>query len=159
MRKVLALVLMLLYGISSSGMLLTLHYCHQDLSSFSLYSSETSSCCCDEDANTSVASECNAPFNNSYQFGELNIKDNDDCCNTTVLKAKINNEQTVIEHFQLILKKLNDVKILSPYFTFLNHSQSVEAIAYTPLQHYITFKGRWQNIPLYKISCQFIYYS
>lgn len=136
MKKVFVVLLMLLYGISSSGMLVQLHYCNNNLSEISL-NSKQADCCCESE----------------------NEKSNDDCCENQVISAKIDIDQYISSSEIVFAKQIQDCSAVLPIifvpYTAKTQSKVLANIPNTLLRH----KTRWQDIPIYKRNLSFIYYS
>lgn len=127
---------MLLYITAVSGVMVTFHYCGQELESWNLYSDKSS---CEDDS-----------------CGDEMDK-NDSCCQDEVVVAKVNSDQEVLSFNELTSKISTADAVVGiqsievEYFQIQTHA-SVANSAHAPPE-------LWQNIPLYKLYSSYTYYG
>lgn len=125
----------MIYLIAVSGVMIELHYCGQELASWQLFAENDG---CNSDACSDEPSD-------------------DGCCKDELVVAKVNDDQNVAQ--QLVLKVLAiDYLAQLPQGLLLperiqgNNTVTVAYSSNAP-------PGLWQDIPLYKLNSNYIYYG
>lgn len=131
MKKVFAIMLLLMYGFSSMGMSVNLHYCMGDLIGKSLWQSGHNQCgTCDE---------------------EKTSKKSNGCCSDEQKQLKIDQEQKVVEmginSMQVVLSALPVSYFLIPTIHFSSITEENPTGNAPP---------RCSSISLYKRNCVFL---
>jgi hypothetical protein len=135
LKRLFVIPLLFVYLTAVSGVLIQLHYCGQELESWTLYSDGEG---CEGDA-------CG-----DETMGE------DGCCKDEVVVAKVMDDQNTVT--QQFLKFIDIPADLPEY-----HNECIECIGqynagtlqYSPNAP----PGLWQNIPLYKLNSSLTYYG
>lgn len=137
MKKFLVIPVMFLYLLAVSGVMIHMHYCGNNLESWSVYAKSNG---CDE-------GECGDEKQQS-----------DDCCNDKVVASKMSPDQHFVDAIKL---KLSDTPFdLTPrFFSFLGNENSLFSPHTKIAYHAHAPSGLWQNIPLYKLHARFTYYG
>jgi|SRR5690606_8416472 len=138
MKKFIAIPLLFLYTLALSGMMIQLHFCGDELSSWTVNANQTTCCC--EEGNQEA----------------LTITQTEDCCEDQVIDLKIDQDQhtsTIItialDGLQQVVPAQND---LFPFTFPLAQQVKIAYSANAP-------PGIWQHIPLYKLHQRFTYYG
>lgn len=137
MKKFFVIPIMFIYLLAVSGIMVTAHYCGQQIESLSFFSN-TSKC---------IDGDCDD------KSGE-----NDGCCKDKTIAAKVSNDQDAVSAFKLKLQVLEIVTLPSSntYDISNNFAQSdVSLTAYSANAP----PGLWQQIPLFKLHSNFTYYG
>lgn len=138
MKKLLVIPLMFIYLFAVSGMLISVHYCGQQVESWSVFSVKES---CSDGA---CGDESNKP---------------DDCCKDEVVTAKVSHDQNFVTAFKF-KSQTDDAFAVLPQHPFVSGctvqaTQAVTANANLPNAP----PGLWQQIPLYRLHSSFTYYG
>lgn len=139
MKRLLAIPLLFLYTIAISGMMVQLHFCGDELSSWAVNATKAA-CCCEE----------------SGQKDALQSLNDKDCCKDQTIDLKISQEQNTVAAITFILHGLQTGMIAQPVFeqftaTLIEPEHAAYAANAPP--------GSWQQIPLYKLHQRFTFYG
>lgn len=136
MKRLLLIPVMFVYLFAVSGIMISLHYCGQELESWNVFSKTG----CEDGACDDESQE------------------SDGCCKDEVITAKITKDQHVAPTFKFKVP-LDEWQAPLPVYPFvqaLDHSAvTVKATAHQPNAP----PGLWQQIPLYKLHSSFTYYG
>jgi hypothetical protein len=136
MKKLFVIPLLFLYMVATSGIIVHLHYCGEQIESWA-FNSETNGCeddPCDE-----------------------NDTEEHHCCKDKVVKSKISWEQSVVSQFKLSLSQKFVVSQTQVYFFETNEAK----FSPDPSANYSANAppGNWQSIPLYQLHSSLTYYG
>ena len=123
-----------------SGMVLKMHFCGANLSSWTL-SKQKANCCCE--SGTSEKEKKSAQ---------------DDCCNDKSIALKISDIQQHASKIQLQLDFLQ-VALVNQSFPVLHPVQKLQDAPGFSFRANAPPDGLWQNIPLFILHQQFTYYG
>ncbi|RYE24483.1 MAG: hypothetical protein EOP51_07225 [Sphingobacteriales bacterium] len=137
MKKFLVIPIMFVYLLAVSGIMVTAHYCGQEMESLSFFSKSDQ---CDE-------SECNDEPGKS-----------DGCCEDKTVAVKIANEQDAVTAFKLKLQQF-EIAVATQLPVYYNASYVAFSKAAPAANRANAPPGLWQSIPLYKLHSNFIYYG
>jgi hypothetical protein len=128
---------MLIYLAAVSGIMINIHYCGQQMESWSVFSSKEG---CGK-------GECGDESNKA-----------DGCCKDKTIAAKVSQEQNVASVFKIkVTHGWHDV-VLPAYPAIPELSLTATSVpANTHMPH--APPGRWQQIALYKLHSSFTYYG
>ena len=123
--------------IATSGIIVHLHYCGEQIAAWALNDQVDDGC--EDDS-------CN-------EEDELNHN----CCTDKVVKSKISWDQVVVSQFKL---SLHQKYLAAAPFSFFIFSNEV-ATASAPLNNFKVNAppGNWQSIPLYLLHTSYTYYG
>jgi hypothetical protein len=137
MKRLIVIPVMFIYLLAVSGIMISAHYCGQQLESWNVYVDSDG---CAGDACSDVPEE------------------EDGCCKDEVITAKLSQDQNLVTAFKLKLSDNSLVAILPEYFAL--PESSVTPIAVAANTHMPNAPpGPWQQIPLYKLYGSFTYYG
>ncbi len=137
MKKFLVIPIMFIYLLAVSGIMVTAHYCGQEIESLSFFSKSSQ---CDE-------TECDD------EPGK-----NDSCCEDKTLAYKVSTEQDAVSVFKLKLSQFEITLLpISPVYLEQHNVSSVSDIISANKAN--APPGLWQSIPLYKLHSSFTYYG
>lgn len=136
LKKLFVIPLLLLYITAMSGVMISLHYCGQEVESWSLYTDDDG---CSDDG-----------------CGDES-EDNDGCCKDEVIVVKVSEDQDAVAQF--VLKVLAfDYQAVLPYPSFDLHKATLDnSVSLTAMPH--APPGEWQEIPLYILYSNYTYYG
>ncbi|MBS1783625.1 MAG: hypothetical protein JSS78_11205 [Bacteroidetes bacterium] len=137
MKKFLVIPIMILYLLAASGVLIHVHYCGNNLESWSVNSKSDG---CEDEA-------C-----------ENEQQKSDDCCKDKVIAAKVVQDQHLTDFVKINLLKDFFEPSASPNLFSIAFDCFPKAVFHHTIQPNAP-PGRWQNIPLYKLHTQFTYYG
>lgn len=140
MKKFIAIPLLFLYTMAISGMMIQLHYCGNELSSWAVNAAKAA-CCCEEsgiaDVGTRIAAE-------------------DDCCKDRTIDLKIEQDQNTAASINFTLNGVQQAlpapAVSFPFTIPLSEPEHSAYAAHAP-------PGLWQLIPLYKLHQRFTFYG
>lgn len=127
---------MLIYMLAVSGILIHMHYCGKQLSSWNVYS--ISKGCVDKDC----GDEGGRP---------------DNCCKDKVIAAKVVHDQNVSQAFSFQFAT-SAILPANPFYSVRYQEEPFEEAVVNVYQANAP-PGPWQQIPLYKLFSSFTYYS
>ncbi|WP_276133865.1 HYC_CC_PP family protein [Polluticoccus soli] len=137
MKRLIVIPVMFIYLLAVSGIMISAHYCGQQLESWNVYT-ESDGCaddtCSDEP------------------------KQEGGCCKDEVITAKVSQDQNFVAAFKLKLIDNSFEAVLPQYFVLpeaVVNTVVVAARANMPNAP----PGLWQHIPLYKLHSSFTYYG
>lgn len=137
MKGLLVIPIMFIYLLAVSGVMISLHYCGPKVESWNVYA-QTDGC---------TGGEC----------GDES-KQEDGCCKDEVIAAKVSNDQNTVSAFKLKLSA-DDAWMMPALPAYYEHN-TINAVSVNIVSDQPNAPpGRWQNIPLYKITSGFIYYG
>lgn len=137
MKKFFVIPIMFIYLLAVSGIMVTVHYCGQEMESLSFFSKSDQ---CDEN-------ECNDEPGKS-----------DGCCQDKTVAAKVTNDQNAVNSFKLKLQTAEAGIILaSNQYIIQNDARSGSAVVLSYTAN--APPGLWQSIPLFKLYSSFTYYG
>ena len=128
---------MFVYLLAVSGIMVTAHYCGQEIESLSFFS----------DNNKCIGGDCDD------EPGE-----SDGCCKDKTIAAKVTNDQDAVSAFKLKLQPTEFAALSLPNFYSLRNDavlSTINVIAYSANAP----PGLWQDIPLFKLHSNFTYYG
>lgn len=133
MRKILSIILLSLYLVSSIGVTINAHYCGGNLASLALF--EKVSCCCDEE-------EAEKPI---------------DCCKDEIKTIKISDDQIKGEEKVKQIAGIDELDQLPQTYKFL----SVSRLIYRTLNLKLVLSPpeNLNPVPIYKRNHSFLFYS
>lgn len=137
MKRFLVIPMMFIYLLAVSGIMVTAHYCGQEMESWSLFAD--SSKCVDGDCDDEP-------------------EQNDGCCKDKTVTAKVTNDQDAVSGFKLKTQTASDA-ILSSGIHFASQNDNSIAAAEVIAYKANAPPGLWQEIPLYKLLSSFTYYG
>jgi hypothetical protein len=137
MKKFFVIPIMFIYLLAVSGIMVTVHYCGQEMESLSFFSKSDK---CDE-------TECNDEPGKS-----------DGCCQDKTVAAKVTNEQDAVNAFKLKLQPIEIVAVLTTKIYSDQNDVRLSAIE-APSYRANAPPGLWQSIPLFKLHSSFTYYG
>lgn len=138
MKRLFVIPVMILYLLSVSGVLISLHYCGQTLENWSVYA-DVGGC---EDEENCIEEPGAA----------------DECCNNKTVASKVSHDQHLAETLKFnISAELSDYIAPNLYATTTewlvgNDKAKVPYLSNAP-------PGLWQYIPLYKLHSRLTYYG
>jgi hypothetical protein len=136
-KKLIVIPIMFIYLVAVSGIMVSAHYCGQEMESVSLFTQKAG---CDE-------GECGDESQSS-----------DDCCDDKTFTAKIDTEQNLVSAFKLKLSE-NSLAAILPAVNYIQVNEiAAVSIQATPCKANAP-PGIWQQIPLYKLHARFTYYG
>lgn len=141
MKRLLAIPLLVLYLTAVSGMMVQIHFCGDELSSWRL-NQEPMACCCEDSADGPAHAA-------AYKPGG-------DCCSDKTITLKITEDQQKLAEHWSFLQSLQAAPL--PAFTFpafIFHEASAPVAPYAAHAP----PGLWQYLPLYKLYGSFTYYG
>lgn len=136
-KKLFVIPIMLMYLFAVSGIMVSAHYCGQEMESLSLFAEKGG---CDE-------GECGDESEQS-----------DDCCKDKTFTAKIDTEQNLVSTFKLKLSD-NSFATVLPVVSYIPANDVVAVSVHTTANKANAPPGIWQQIPLYKLHARFTYYG
>lgn len=136
MKRLFIIPLMLIYLFAVSGIMISIHYCGQEMESWSLFSAKQG---CEDGA---CGDESDKP---------------DDCCKDEVVTAKVSHDQNIAAAFKLKLQDVSAWAILPQYPAFAGNSFTIQAVSHAYMPN--APPGLWQQIPLYRLHSSFTYYG
>lgn len=142
MKRLIAIPLMFLYLISTSGTMLQLHFCNQKIESWSINTSAKDDCFAESEmANTQPS---------SFKF------ENQSCCSDQTVIVKTITDQispTSLKILQFTTPAIVPNKII------LSQFQLPSSLAANVVFDSNAPPGLWQEIPLFKLHQRFTYYG
>lgn len=137
MKRLIVIPVMFIYLLAVSGIMISAHYCGQQLESWNVY---TESDGCAGDACSDEPEE------------------EEGCCKDEVITAKVSQDQNLVNAFKLKLSENSFIAILPEYIILPESPVNIIAIAATAHMPNAP-PGLWQQIPLYKLHSSFTYYG
>jgi hypothetical protein len=134
MKRFLVIPLMFVYLVAVSGVMIHLHYCGQQVESWSMYAKN-------DGCNDDVCDE----------------SDDDGCCKDEVIAAKVDNDQNTVNAFKLKSFFTEWQCIALP--TIIEKSKVNSLFVKTSTNQSNAPPGLWQQIPLFKLHSSFTYYG
>lgn len=129
---------MLLYLLAVSGVMISAHYCGDNLESLS-FNTHAEGCTDD-------------------QCKDETTQQDEGCCKDKTFTAKVTNDQIAASFFKLKLSHA-DYYLPTPIFSLVSE-KSLPAKQNSVRQYQSNAPpGRWQNIPLYKLHQQLVIYG
>lgn len=128
---------MFIYLLAVSGIMVSAHYCGQEMESLSLFS-EKGGC---------AEGECGDE-----------TEEGDDCCKDKTFTAKIDTEQNFVSAFKIKLID-NSFAAVLPVTYYIPVNDVVAVSIHTTANKANAPPGLWQQIPLYKLHARFTYYG
>jgi hypothetical protein len=143
MKRLIAIPLLFLYLVAISGAMVQIHYCGDEVTSWTVNNNSEKGCCCESNEVTTVSSDFS------------NIKASD-CCSDKTFTLKVNEVQNSIATTADFLISLAEGAVVLPeaptfLFAFAAQVKPAHTTNAPP--------GLWQDIPLYKLHSSFTYYG
>ena len=136
-KRLLVIQVMFIYLLAVSGIMITAHYCGQELESWNVYV-ESDGCAGDDCSDVP--------------------EEEDGCCKDEVITAKVSEDQNIVTAFKLKLADNSFAAILPQYFSVPD--APAISVAFAANAHMPNAPpGLWQQIPLYKLHSSFTYYG
>ena len=127
---------MFLYLVAVSGVMVQLHYCGADLSSWNVYAQNEG--CPDGECEDAAG----VP---------------DDCCKDKTVAAKVSVDQNITSFFELQLLPAEVPPTVLP--VIYEHRSANTGVVNTITNYPNAPPGPWQQIPLFKLHSSFTYYG
>ena len=136
MKKLLAIPLLCLYMIATTGIIINLHYCGEQIESWAV--NDRAKGCEDDPCDEEDTEEHN-------------------CCKDKAISSKISIEQVLVSQFKF---SASQKFILPASYFYLEEEQTIfySKDTYTPFGAHAP-PGNWQSIPLYKLHSSLTYYG
>jgi len=137
-KRLLVIPVMFIYLLAVSGIMITAHYCGQQMESVSIFAQKSTGC---------AEGEC----------GDESEK-NDGCCNDKVVAAKVTTAQNTVNSYKVkVVDQL--IALAVPGTLFIAHNNTAFVSSSIVAHHCNAPPGLWQQIPLYRLQSRFTYYG
>lgn len=136
MKKFFVIPIMFIYLLAVSGLMVTAHYCGQEIESLSFFS----------DNNKCIGGDCNDK-----------PEESDGCCKDKTIAAKVTNDQDAVSAFKLKPQPAEFAALPPNVYSLPNDVvlATINVISYSANAP----PGLWQDIPLFKLHSSFTYYG